>query len=473
MRGRISLCLGAVRNPPGTVPANAFTQLVGGTFSGLTLNLTLVLDIQADHTARAAIRNITKPSGAGLNLISGGATLQTFTPPLPVHSEWHFDGNLQSVKESGLAPGSGPSKIRYLDDHVFGPILGGPGATTTPANPPTPQDVTQAQSGFGLATSFGLPLVGGVDDTVYKTSPCRNLADPTNPAKSRGLGLALWPNTHDFWPDAKIGHWTMVWDLYIPAAAWTAEYPVSLVEDNYNNDANADCLIRQSGGQGSIGYAVPTAQYLSSAAIAPGRWMRLAYVSDGYRTSQGKFYVDGVPIGTSTGDWVYNSVKSTDPRYGDQSTANPLGTAIAPADWTAWGQFPSPWSRSPGSTNVTGTASTICLFADLQQRGESVYVANLLFADEAMTDTQIAAFGGVNGRGIEFLRPPVSHCGSADFNCDGDVGTDSDIESFFACLSGSCPALPCTNSADFNGDGDTGTDSDIEAFFRVLAGGNC
>jgi hypothetical protein len=64
-------------------------------------------------------------------------------------------------------------------------------------------------------------------------------------------------------------------------------------------------------------------------------------------------------------------------------------------------------------------------------------------------------------------------CGSADFNCDGDIGTDADIEAFFACLSGSCPAPPCPNSADFNADGDVGTDSDIEAFFRVLAGGSC
>jgi hypothetical protein len=64
-------------------------------------------------------------------------------------------------------------------------------------------------------------------------------------------------------------------------------------------------------------------------------------------------------------------------------------------------------------------------------------------------------------------------CGTADFNCDGDVGTDADIEAFFACLSGSCPAPPCANSADFNGDGDVGTDADIDAFFRVLAGGSC
>ncbi len=65
------------------------------------------------------------------------------------------------------------------------------------------------------------------------------------------------------------------------------------------------------------------------------------------------------------------------------------------------------------------------------------------------------------------------HCGTADFNCDGDIGTDSDISGFFACLSGSCPSAPCTNSADFNGDGDIGTDGDIEAFFRVLGGGSC
>jgi hypothetical protein len=66
-----------------------------------------------------------------------------------------------------------------------------------------------------------------------------------------------------------------------------------------------------------------------------------------------------------------------------------------------------------------------------------------------------------------------SGCGSADFNCDGDVGTDADIESFFACLAGTCPAPPCTSTADFNGDGDIGTDADIEAFFRVLGGGTC
>jgi hypothetical protein len=68
---------------------------------------------------------------------------------------------------------------------------------------------------------------------------------------------------------------------------------------------------------------------------------------------------------------------------------------------------------------------------------------------------------------------PPSHCGSADFNCDGSIGTDADIEAFFACLSGACPPPPCASTADFNGDGSVGTDADIESFFRVLSGAPC
>jgi hypothetical protein len=63
--------------------------------------------------------------------------------------------------------------------------------------------------------------------------------------------------------------------------------------------------------------------------------------------------------------------------------------------------------------------------------------------------------------------PPCRPC-DADFNQDGDVGTDADIETFFTSLAGHGPF-----GSDFNADGDSGTDQDIEAFFRVLAGGTC
>jgi len=64
-----------------------------------------------------------------------------------------------------------------------------------------------------------------------------------------------------------------------------------------------------------------------------------------------------------------------------------------------------------------------------------------------------------------------SSCGPADFDGDGDNGTDLDIEAFFACLGGNCCGTCWT--ADFDGDGDTGTDLDIETFFRITAGGEC
>jgi hypothetical protein len=86
----------------------------------------------------------------------------------------------------------------------------------------------------------------------------------------------------------------------------------------------------------------------------------------------------------------------------------------------------------------------------------------------------VAGYGYRNGiyQALLWSRPlPPSNCGSADFNHDGDSGTDADIEAFFACVAGSCCAA--CGTADFNGDGDVATDADIESFFRVLAGGPC
>ncbi len=69
--------------------------------------------------------------------------------------------------------------------------------------------------------------------------------------------------------------------------------------------------------------------------------------------------------------------------------------------------------------------------------------------------------------------PEAPACGTADFDGDGDLGTDADIEAFFACLAGNCCTTCYSGGADFNADGDIGTDADIESFFRVLAGGPC
>jgi len=60
----------------------------------------------------------------------------------------------------------------------------------------------------------------------------------------------------------------------------------------------------------------------------------------------------------------------------------------------------------------------------------------------------------------------VTNSSSApDFDCDGDVGTDLDIEAFFECLAGGvCPGAPCDSEPP------EGEYPDIEGFFRALAG---
>jgi hypothetical protein len=72
---------------------------------------------------------------------------------------------------------------------------------------------------------------------------------------------------------------------------------------------------------------------------------------------------------------------------------------------------------------------------------------------------------------VRVVSDPSNPCWTADFDGDGDTGTDADIEAFFACLAGNC--CPACAPADFDGDGSSGTDADIEAFFRVLAGAPC
>jgi hypothetical protein len=331
--------------------------------------------------------------------------------------------------------------MRFMDDARFGTILGGVGNEGNP-DPSTPFGVTAAQSAFGTTTSFGIPGINGVEDVVYRTSPPRNAAAPTVSAKSRGLGLALWPNERDFWPDDKSGQWTMVWDLLIPTAAWNAEYVAPLIQDNHNNDDTADGFLRKNGSVLTFGYQTAVTAYPTLTGVGPNQWFRLAISSEGYRGKSGRVFVNGNFVGTTGGDWLYNSCKSSDPRWGDVSSTNLNGTPVASATWASWGNFPSLWAKSPNAA-AAPMAATVCLFADLLGRGEAVYVANFMYSDEAMTDAQVAALGGPNARGIAYLRPVPC---AADFNHDGSVDFFDYLDFVEAFSAGS-------SSADFNSDG--------------------
>ncbi len=426
--GQQRFLFGAVRNPPGTIPTSLDIESLTGTFSGVNLSFTFREEILADGRCRAGIYSISKPFGFGLDVVSGGALFETWTPPAPVRSEFQFEGNLQSVRQSGAAADSGPARMRYLDDAAFGPILGGFGQEDSYPASPTPQNVTAAQSAFGTTDAFGLPPVGGVVDTVYRTSPTWNIEDAGNSHKRRGIGLALWPANRDNWPEERNGQWTMVWDLLIPQDVWDAGGTVALIEDNHNNAAGADAFIKIIGGEAKFGYWRNDDQYLTLPAVQPGQWFRLAVSCDHYRTAASRVFVNGAFVGTSGSGWLYAACKVSDPRWGDLSSSNPQGTPVAPATWSGWGQFPSPWARSLGSTGAP-MAATICLFADIVGRGESVFIANFAYTDEAMADPAIAALGGPSGLGIFYPRGGGT-C-TADFDGTNGVG----VPDIFAFLS--------------------------------------
>ncbi len=458
--GQQRFLFGAVRNPAGTIPTTLDNESLSGTFSGLNLSFTFRQEVLADGRCRAGIYNISKPIFVGFDFISGGALIETWTPPAPVRSEFHFEGNLQSVRQSGSAPDSGPAKMRYLDDAAFGPILGGIGQEDSYPASPTPHDVTAAQSSFGTASSFGLPPVGGIDDIVYRTSPTRNVDFPNTDAYRRGIGLALWPANRDNWPEDRNGQWTMVWDILIPQAVWDAGGTIALVEDNHHNNAGSDAFIKIVGGQARFGYWVSDANYVPLTAVQPGQWFRLALSNDHYRQFASRVFVNGQFVGTSGSGWVYASCKQSDPRWGDLSSANPNGTPVDPATWNGWGQFPSPWAKSGGSTGAP-MAATICLFADIQGRGESVYLANFAYTDEAMSDAAILALGGPNGLGIFY--PRGGNTCAADFDGMNGVGVP-DIFAFLAAW------FAQDSGADVNGDSVV-TVPDIFAFLALWFAG--
>ncbi|HRQ72181.1 MAG TPA: GC-type dockerin domain-anchored protein [Phycisphaerales bacterium] len=463
--GASRLLRGHSRNLLGGLPLSkngVFAQTFVGEAAGIELSITIDTWLRNDGAAFFEIRDIDIPLGILFGTVkvkSGTTAVEVWEASARQETEWHFEGDLGSVS------GSGPSMLRYLDDPSFGTILGGIGNEDNP-DPTIPTGVTEQQSFFATTTALGIAGPGGKDDTVYVTSPARNLTD-TDPKNYRGIGLALYPRTQPAFPGTWFGQWTMVWDMYIPHETWNNhEWVAALVHGNHNNNGGADMFIRNPafGGGGVIGFDRQPGQYLNTPLIKPGEWFRLAFVCDHMQGGVGRVYVNGQLVGSTGSDWLYDSVDPGDPRYGD-------GEAVDPADWQAWGEFPSPWARSsgtePGSVGPTPLASTFCLFADLGSaefgpggRSEVVYVSSMYFADDVLSGAEIAALGGPDGDGIVFKKGPGC---PADFNGDTVVNT-LDFVAFLNAFVGGDP------KADFNGDTVVNT-LDFVAFLNAFVAG--
>jgi|GEM_PF-6381964 len=152
-----------------------------------------------------------------------------------------------------------------------------------------------------------------------------------------------------------------------------------------------------------------------------------------------------------------------------QSVRLPTGSALVSTIQSYFGR-PSPEIISDNAIEPFAfTAGLVYTVAEVNDdAGPAVFLGG------EMLGVNGGGMGGSSGytRSSNFAiaRLCRSSC-TADFNGDGEAGTDADIEAFFACLAGRC--CERCGAVDFNNDGDHGTDQDIESFFRVLSGAAC
>lgn len=148
------------------------------------------------------------------------------------------------------------------------------------------------------------------------------------------------------------------------------------------------------------------------------------------------------------------------PTAGVRVTATGLVAQAPQASWAlaqVWGDYSASGAVFPEFPEDCGSPS-----------GFTMPERFRLSAEGRMVMTQPCMLGwlvqGPQGASYDL----IAWGGPGDFDCDGDLGTDADIEAFFACL-----GAPGCAGADFDDDGASATDADIECFFRVLGGGTC
>lgn len=466
-RGYVRYPAGALVNPVNQIWSESFSGSFGNDSFTLDLSITIELSLDNAGALTGALKDIDIPTGfltGSATFTDGFAQLDTWTPSPRQQTEWHFDGNLDS------AAGSDGARLAYLDDPAFGTVLGGVGDENNP-NPSTPTGVTQAQSAFMTTTALGIAGPGGSEDTVYCTSPARNLSTG-NPDHRRGLGLGMFAATQPVFPGKFYGQWTMIFDLYIPGEAWFSdfpantsprEFPLALLQGNHNNDNTADTFFRFTGGQMTFGNSGEdfSPDVYKPLPISPDTWFRLALVCDDFTTGTMGVYLDGVYQFDTNGDWLYNQVDPTNPTYAD-------GESVDQADWQEWNFFPSPWALSsgtaPGSQGPSPCSATVCLFADLVGgRSETVYLANLYFADDMLTDAEVLALGGPSADGIVLTGPAM--CNAADLAPPLGVLDFTDVVAFLTAFGTMDPVAdlaPPTGVFDF---------TDVVAFLSAFGAG--
>jgi PhoPQ-activated pathogenicity-related protein len=244
---------------------------------------------------------------------------------------------------------------------------------TPPPNPP--------QLAFGSTSDFGITNLGDTSDTVVMQMP-----DMRSYGAVTGL-MAKFPHmaNGDGTP-TRLNRYSVVMDVYVPQAtddqrppAYLTLFQTRLVNDGAWFIDKRDDITGVASSYGGT--------------VAPNAWHRLALVmnlSDSGAVSQYRAYVNG----SLAADIVPNMVSGTSSPRNAELLANDLYTDKAFSIGTLNDAVPG--------LNL-GPDSAFFLFNADRNVGDEglitgelgeVYVANLQFRDEALTDSQVAALGG-------------------------------------------------------------------------------
>jgi PhoPQ-activated pathogenicity-related protein len=288
-----------------------------------------------------------------------------------VVGQWDFANGWNAG--TGLVPAvSGISglSLSYLPNT---PLYQNPAAHdfgTPPSNPP--------QLAFGSTSDFGITNLGDSSDTVVMKMP-----DMRSYGLVTGL-MAKFPQmANGDGSPTKLNRYSVVMDVYVPQATDAQQPPeyLTLFQTRLVNDGAwlIDKRDDITGVASSYG-----------GTVTPNAWHRLALVmnlSDSGAVSQYRAYVNG----SLAADIVPDTVPQTSSR----------NIALYDTDLFTDGNFSI--GTLDDSYPGLGPDSAFFLFnadrnsgVDSMTKGElgELYVANLQFRDDALTDSQVAALGG-------------------------------------------------------------------------------
>jgi hypothetical protein len=314
-----------------------------------------------------------------LSIVAAAGLAGAASAQLTNETSWRFDG---TANWASKVAGSGPAKLYRKDDPKFAtpagtvvPASGGPNGRAEHA----PDGATDAADSFGTCSSFGLPLLGGVNRAVYRTA-----GTSFNGQHDRGMGIAFWTADNIAGPDTSV--WTFGWDLLIPTSiVGPAAIPLHNDTERDANDADAWLIVNADN---TVSFHYRSGGSPVALGVSTGQWFRLVMNRPANGTTS--IYVNGQGVGTSSSDTLW-----------DRVDASNIPPALAPY-WDGWGGEVNLWFNPSSLAGCTwfGDNDGVNGRSGEPYSSAGVYLANAFFSLGTVCDAAIAAWGGPSAAGF-------------------------------------------------------------------------